>query len=214
MKINSRRVSQVSRSSKTSRLSEKRQMKRTQKQLEKIDRLALPPTKIPKVVLDHEASFDSVDSAEKKGKRGRKMMECDKYIQESEKKINEWKELLKTGVWPNGKPVTENDVAKLKNQISAQRSRANKKMEVKALQEQILAIHKQVKLVLKTVSEVMPDQRQKIVDNIYSDSSNKPSQEELSINYEGNGKNASASQKSKKANNDKFSNIVGKFIGF
>ena len=175
MKINSRRVSQVSRSSKISRLSEKRQMKRTQKQLEKIDRLALPPTKIPKVVLDHEASFDSVDSAEKKGKRGRKMMECDKYIQESEKKINEWKELLKTGVWPNGKPVTENDVAKLKNQISAQRSRANKKMEVKALQEQILAIHKQVKLVLKTVSEVMPDQRQKIVDNIYSGSSNKPS---------------------------------------
>ena len=214
MKVNSRRVSQVSRSSKTSRLSEKRQMKRTQKQLEKIDRLALPPTKIPKVVLDNEASFESVDSAEKKGKRGRKMMECDKYIQESEKKINEWKDLLKTGVWPNGKPVTENDIAKLKNQISAQRSRANKKMEVKALQEQILAIHKQVKLVLKTVSEVMPDQRQKIVDNIYSDSSNKPSQEELSINYEGNGKNASASSKSKKANNDKFSNIVGKFIGF
>ena len=214
MKVNSRRVSQVSRSSKTSRLSEKRQMKRTQKQLEKIDRLALPPTKIPKVVLDNEASFDSVDSAEKKGKRGRKMMESDKYIQESEKKINEWKDLLKTGVWPNGKPVTENDVAKLKNQISAQRSRANKKMEVKALQEQILAIHKQVKLVLKTVSEVMPDQRQKIVDNIYSDSSNKPSQEELSINYEGNGKNASASSKSKKANNDKFSSIVGKFIGF
>ena len=75
----------------------------------------MPPTKMPKVVLDTEASFDSVDSTEKKGKRGRKMMECDKYIQESEKKINEWKDLLKTGVWPNGKPVTENDVAKLKN---------------------------------------------------------------------------------------------------
>ena len=94
-------------------------MKKTQKQLEKIDRLALPPTKIKKIALDNEASFDSADSAEKKGKRGRKMMGTDKYVKESEKKINEWKELLKLGVWPDGKPVTESDIAKLKNQISA-----------------------------------------------------------------------------------------------
>ena len=55
-------------------------MKKTQKQLEKIDRLALPPTKIKKIALDNEASFDSADSAEKKGKRGRKMMGTDKYV--------------------------------------------------------------------------------------------------------------------------------------
>ena len=143
------------------------------------------------------------------------MMGTDKYVQESEKKINEWKELLKLGVWPDGKPVTESDIAKLKNQISAQRSRANKKMEVQALQEQIQAIHKQVKLVLKTVNdEMMPDQKQKIVDNIYKDVQDKPSKEEITVDPEQSKANASVSSKTKKACNDKFSSIIGKFIGF
>ena len=61
------------------------------------------------------------------------MMASDKYVQESENKINEWKNLLKENKWPDGKPLTEGDIAKLKNQISAQRSRANKKMEVQVL---------------------------------------------------------------------------------
>ena len=121
-------------SSKTnnSRISEKRLAKRTQKELDKIDRLALAPTKIPKMVLDNDASFDSENSV-KKAKRGRKTMGADKYVQESEDKINGWKKTLKDGKYPNGKILTEDDIAKLKNQISAQRSRANKKMEVKAL---------------------------------------------------------------------------------
>ena len=85
------------------------------------------------MVLDNEASFDSDESIKKKKKRGRKMMASDKYVQESENKINEWKNLLKENKWPDGKPLTEGDIAKLKNQISAQRSRANKKMEVQVL---------------------------------------------------------------------------------
>ena len=60
-------------------------------------------------------------------------MEASKYVQESEAKINEWKSILKAGKYTNGKELTEEDVAKLKNQISAQRSRANKKIEVKLL---------------------------------------------------------------------------------
>lgn len=117
----------------TSRISEKRLAKRTQKELDKIDRLALPPTKpLKPVLVDNEASFDS-DCSVKKAKRGRKTMGADKYVQESEDKINGWKKILKDGKYPNGKILTEDDIAKLKNQISAQRSRANKKMEVKAL---------------------------------------------------------------------------------
>ena len=101
-------------------MADKRIVKKTQKELEKIDRLALPPTKIPKMVLDNEESFDSEESIKnKKKKRGRKMMESDKYVQASENKINEWKNLLKVGKWPDGKVFTEADVAKLKNQISA-----------------------------------------------------------------------------------------------
>ena len=196
-------------------MSEKRGGKKTQKELEKIDRLALAPTKIPKLVLDNDQSFDSEESVQKKKKRGRKMMESDKYVQESENKINEWKNLLKVNKWPDGKTLTEGDVAKLKNQISAQRSRANKKMEVQALQKQIQSIHQQVKIVIKAISEeAKPDQKQRIVDNIYKDMPNK-SKEDLIIDGDNIGRtNTSQSSKSKKAANDKFSSILGKFIGF
>ena len=160
-------------------MSEKRGGKKTQKELEKIDRLALAPTKIPKLVLENDQSFDSEESVQKKKKRGRKMMESDKYVQESENKINEWKNLLKVNKWPDGKTLTEGDVAKLKNQISAQRSRANKKMEVQALQKQIQSIHQQVKIVIKAITEeAKPEQKQRIVDNIYKDMPNK-SKEDL-----------------------------------
>ena len=196
-------------------MSEKRGGKKTQKELEKIDRLALAPTKIPKLVLENDQSFDSEESVQKKKKRGRKMMESDKYVQESENKINEWKNLLKVNKWPDGKPLTEGDVAKLKNQISAQRSRANKKMEVQALQKQIQSIHQQVKIVIKAISEeAKPEQKQRIVDNIYKDMPNK-SKEDLIIDGDNIGRtNTSQSSKSKKALNDKFSSILGKFIGF
>ena len=196
-------------------MSEKRGGKKTQKELEKIDRLALAPTKIPKLVLENDQSFDSEESVQKKKKRGRKMMESDKYVQESENKINEWKNLLKVNKWPDGKTLTEGDVAKLKNQISAQRSRANKKMEVQALQKQIQSIHQQVKIVIKAIGEeAKPDQKQRIVDNIYKDMPNK-SKEDLIIDGDNIGRtNTSQSSKSKKAANDKFSSILGKFIGF
>ena len=103
----------------TQRISEKRIAKRTQKELDKIDRLALPPTKPPKLNLNNDASFDSDDSVNKKAKRGRKTMAADKYVQESEDKINGWKQILKDGKFKDGKICTEEDIAKLKNQISA-----------------------------------------------------------------------------------------------
>ena len=46
-------------------------------------------------------------------------MGADKYVQESEDKINGWKKILKDGKYANGKILTEDDIAKLKNQISA-----------------------------------------------------------------------------------------------
>ena len=126
--------------------------------------------------LAHDDSFDSVDSTEKKGKRGRKVMENDKYYQESEKKINEWKGYLKTGCFSNGKALTDKDIALLKNKISAQRSRANKKMEVQGLEQQIQTIHKQVQTVLQQISqEITPEQKQSIVTNIYKSVPDRPS---------------------------------------
>jgi len=66
-----------------------------------------------KVPLDNDGSFDSETS--QKRNRGRKTMAADKYVQESEDKINGWKKVLKDAKWANGKALTEEDVAKLKN---------------------------------------------------------------------------------------------------
>ena len=88
---------------------------------------------------------------------------------------------MKDGKWPDtksgpGKPITEEDIAKLKNQISAQRSRANKKMEVKALEDQLKALADATRKVLQAINQEVPDDlKQKIVDNIYQDASSKPS---------------------------------------
>ena len=46
-------------------------------------------------------------------------MAADRYVQESEDKINGWKKILKENKYPDGKILTEEDIAKLKNQISA-----------------------------------------------------------------------------------------------
>ena len=165
---------------KRSSASGKRAVKKSQKELDKIDKLALPPKKVkPKVIKPtNDESFDSEASGKKK--RGRKTAATDKYVAESEAKINSWKQTLKDGKWPDtkagpGKPITEDDIAKLKNQISAQRSRANKKMEVKALEDQLKALADQTRKVLKAINEEVPDDlKQKIVDNIYQEASSKP----------------------------------------
>ena len=60
-----------------------------------------------------------------KKQRGRKQTETQKYIQESEKKIKEWKDELK-----NNKKLKREEKQKLRNQISAQQSRLKKKIEM------------------------------------------------------------------------------------
>lgn len=196
-------------------VSTKRAAKKSQKELDKIDRLALPPKKVkPKVIKPNEESFDSETSNKKK--RGRKTAATDRYVAESEAKINSWKQTLKDGKWPDtkagpGKPITEEDIAKLKNQISAQRSRANKKMEVKALEDQLKALADQTRKLIQAVNQEVPDEfKQKVVDNIYKDAAKKPS--DLTLRQSIGSKDSPLKRK-KSVSADKFTAIVAKFLG-
>ena len=79
---------------------------------------------------------DSDDSNTTKSplkKRGRKKTEPEKYYHETETKIAAWKKELKSDVSKNGKKLTEGEKEKLRNRISAQRSRSNKKLELESL---------------------------------------------------------------------------------
>ena len=71
----------------------------------------------------NEMTLGSQTSAQKK-KRGRKNVESNKYMFESQKKIDELQTKLK-----NDKSLSAKDKQKIRNQISAQRSRLNKKQE-------------------------------------------------------------------------------------
>ena len=76
---------------------------------------------------DNEASqISSASSAagKSKGKRGRKLTETNKFLFESQKKIDKPQEQLKTD-----KSLNAEGRQKIRNQISAQRSRANKRSE-------------------------------------------------------------------------------------
>ena len=105
----------------------KRLTKKEQKEISKIDKLALP-----KRMQNNDETDDSVNTKQSK-KRGRKLTEPNKYFFESEQKIQEWKERLKSNKRADGRPLTNEDKQKLRNQISAQRSRSNKKIEVAGL---------------------------------------------------------------------------------
>ena len=68
----------------------------------------------------------------KKGKRGRKLTDINTYHFESEKKIMGLQQRLKTE-----KHLSNDEKQKLRNQISAQRSRQNKKQETLKFETQI-----------------------------------------------------------------------------
>ena len=70
------------------------------------------------------------------------------------------------------------------------------------------AMHKQVKAFIKaTNDEVSVDIKQKIVDNIYKNVADKPSQENLTVCP------VDRSSSSKRKGQDKFTGIINQFIG-
>ena len=79
-------------------------------------------------------------------KRGRKLTDPDTYHFESEKKINKLMDKLK-----NDKNLSSQEKQKIRNQISAQRSRQNKKQETMQFESQINYFKKQ----FKTLTEVL-----------------------------------------------------------
>jgi len=58
---------------------------------------------------------------------GRKPIELKRYSEESETKVNNWKKMLAAGFWDNGAPLTKKDRTSLRNRISAQMLRTQRK---------------------------------------------------------------------------------------
>ena len=69
-----------------------------------------------------------------KQKRGRKMTQPDIYYEESEKNIQKWKSILKSGQTEEGVKLEAVDKQRLRNKISALKSRMSKKTELTGLQ--------------------------------------------------------------------------------
>ena len=151
------------------KVSNKRLTKKELKEIEKIDKLAMPrvtPNNLPAGINNDESADSAGTKASKK--RGRKLTEPNKYFFESEQKIKEWKEILKSNRNKDGRPLTNEDKQKLRNQISAQRSRSNKKIEVAGLQEQINHFKAQWRFVLKTLNEELEEgQKEKVQNRIF-----------------------------------------------
>ena len=78
----------------------------------------------------------------KKGKRGRKLTDINTYHFESEKKIMGLQNRLK-----NEKHLSNDEKQKLRNQISAQRSRQNKKQETLQFETQINKFKEQFEVI-------------------------------------------------------------------
>ena len=99
-------------------------------------------------------------------KRGRKLTAPAKYFAESERKINSWKELLDSGYKADGiTPLSKKDKEGLRNRISAQISRRNKKTELASLQEQVQFLKNKFGLLLKTLKDEVPDKNKEKVQN-------------------------------------------------
>ena len=69
-------------------------------------------------------------------KRGRRVTEASVYDRDSQAKIDDWRRTLANGHWDSGRQLTKKDREGLRNRISAQISRRNKKMEMSELQVQ------------------------------------------------------------------------------
>ena len=105
---------------------------------------------------------NDTDGTQSKNNRGRKLTEINKYCFESEQKIKGWKEKLK-----NDKSLTSADKQKLRNQISAQRSRSNKKLEMEQFQNQIIHAQGQFAKLSKIMNEEMsPECRDRILQRV------------------------------------------------
>ena len=89
-------------------------------------------------------------------KRGRKKTEPKKYFLETEKKITAWKNELKRDVNKYGEQLTEEEKEKLRNRISAQRSRSNKKLEMENLQLMIKEIRQRSGILAKLLEREVP----------------------------------------------------------
>ena len=98
-----------------------------------------------------------------KKQRGRKQTETQKYIQDSEKKIKEWKDELK-----NNKKLKREEKQKLRNQISAQQSRLKKKIEMQHFLDQIQYFKDQFLELAKVLNtEMDPTTKDNVLDKIY-----------------------------------------------
>ena len=98
-----------------------------------------------------------------KKQRGRKQTETQKYIQDSEKKIKEWKDELK-----NNKKLKREEKQKLRNQISAQQSRLKKKIEMQHFLDQIQFFKDQFLELAKVLNtEMDPTTKDNVLDKIY-----------------------------------------------
>jgi len=82
--------------------------------------------------LDSLSSQSKTSGAVNSPKRGRKLTDPDKYCFQSKKKIDDLQAKL-----DNGKNLTAKQKQKLRNQISAQKSRSNKKAQSQEYQLRI-----------------------------------------------------------------------------
>ena len=109
-------------------------------------------------------------------KRGRKLTAPAKYFADSEKKINKWRDQLERGAKDDGTELSKKEKEGLRNRISAQISRRNKKTELASLQQQVAIYRSKFGVLLKTLTDEVPDKpREKVQSKIYAELEEKPS---------------------------------------
>ena len=107
-----------------------------------------------------------------KSNRGRKAKETDKYVIESDKKIEEWRKQIKAGVDEKGKKLTNAEKQKLRNRISALQSRVRKKQEIDEPDE----INEKVNEFIKIIQEIAKaNEKDNVIDRIKSKQNNQTS---------------------------------------
>ena len=109
-------------------------------------------------------------------KRGRKLTAPAKYFADSEKKINKWRDQLDKGTKDDGTELSKKEKEGLRNRISAQISRRNKKTELATLQERVKLLKNNFGVLLKTLKDEVPEKnREKVQTKIYAELNEKPS---------------------------------------
>ena len=112
-------------------------------------------SKQPSIQAQATESSDFVEKPKKR--RGRKLTEPSKYHEDSETKINEWRRILDNGKWDNGRTLSKKDKEGLRNRISAQISRMNKKLELFTLQQKQNHYKSQFNFLLDTLNELVSE---------------------------------------------------------